>query len=255
MMSEENLKIRLATYEDINSIVSLVRSSFNETYLIASIYTCKGIEKFIKFEMENECSPYRYFVAELNNSIVGFAEFKLFYETSCAFLNMISTDNNHKGKGIANKIFEYAKNYVLKLNFNNIQLDVFSSNKIAQSWYLSLGFKIESSKSFHKYNFPKTSLKPTLDNFIFTNFSNFKCLYETFNFSFMQLVYEKKNLNIGIIGNVGILREKLTYQDDYKNLFVFLQKKNFQNLYYIGEEFINEDFFIIDNIHRMKFNF
>lgn len=254
-MNEESFKIRLASVEDSVKIVSLVRSSFDDLYLTASIYKCFGIEKFICDEIENEYSPYRYFVAEIDNTIVGFVEFKMFYDSSVAFLNMITTDNNFKGKGIANKFFKYTKEYFFDIGFKSIQLDVFSSNTVALNWYISMGFEQEEAKGFYKYC--KTDLldQHTKQDMIITNYSNFKCLYSHFGFSFLQLTLNKQSLNIGVINGNGILRETLPESEYYTRIYTVLKQKNINNLYYIGKDNINDDFTKIDEINRMKLIF
>ena len=256
-MNEENLNIRLASVEDIAKIVSLVRTSFNDLYLTASIYKCFGIEKFICNEIENEYSPYKYFIAEIDNYIVGFVEFKMFYDSSVAFLNMIATDNTFKGKGVAGKFFKYTKEHFFDLGFKNIQLDVFSSNTVALNWYTSMGFEQEETKNFYKYS--KTDLlnEQFGEGLVITNYSNFKCLYDHFGFSFLQLTFNKQNLNIGIINDNAILRDILPDSECYASIYTVLKQKNINSLYYIGKDDIrlHDGFTKIDEINRMKLIF
>lgn len=254
-MNEESLNIRLASVEDSAKIVSLVRHSFNDLYLTASIYKCSGVEKFICEEIENEYSPYRYFVAEINNNIVGFVEFKMFYDSSVAFLNMIATDNNFKGKGIANKLFKYTEKYFFDLGFENIQLDVFSSNTLALNWYTSMGFEQEDAKKFYRYDKTVLLNQYSKENLVITNYSNFKHLYNHFGFSFLQLTLNKQNLNIGVINENGILRETLPDSKSYETIYTILKQENINNLYYIGKDSMNDDFTKIDEINRMKLIF
>lgn len=254
-MNEESLNIRFATVEDLTKIVSLVRTSFNDLYLTASIYKCSGIEKFICDEIGNEYSPYKYFVAEINNYIVGFVEFKMFYDSSVAFLNMIAIDNTFKGKGIAHKFFKYTKKIFFDLGFKSVQLDVFSSNTVALNWYLSLGFKQEEAKNFYKYSKTDVPNQQFNQNLVITNYSNFKCLYDHFGFSFLQLTLNKQSLSIGVINNNGILRDTLPESEYYAKIYSVLKQKNINNLYYISKDNIDDDFTKIDEINRMKLIF
>lgn len=248
----DEVKIRLAEEKDIQKIISLVKTSFDEAYLIASIYSCFGIEKFLNNEIKNDYSPYRYFIAEINEVVVGFAEFKMFQESSCAFLNMIATDNNFKGKGIANHIFTSAKNFFLNLGFLNIQLDVFSSNSIAKKWYFSLGFSEENTKGFYKYLETEILDENINNDILITNFSNFKCLYDYFGFSFLQLSLNRKEINIGIINKNGIFRGTLSDTVSHKKIVNLLAKKNITKIYYIGEDIEDAKFEKIDEIIRLK---
>lgn len=257
-MKEKALKIRLASSEDIKKAVPLVKNSFNELYLTASIYSCFGIEKFICNEIENEFSPYRYFVVELNFEIVAFAEIKLFYDSSVAFLNIIAIASSHKKKGIANIFFEYLKKYFSDLGFNCIELDVFSTNIIAHNWYNSLGFKQQYDKTFYKYhppNIPNYSSKQ--DNcLIVENFSSFQCLYSYFGFSIINLSFNNQKVSIGVIKNNAIIKETPLNFVYYDYLYYFLKKSNIDNLYFTGNiNFSVTEFTKIDEIKRMKLIF
>ena len=102
-MMKENYKINLLQQKDVSKATNIVKTSFEKTYLIPSIYRGRGIEHFISNEIENPFSPYRYFVLFEENVIVGFAEYKIFESTSTAFLNIIAVNNECKNRGIGKK--------------------------------------------------------------------------------------------------------------------------------------------------------
>ncbi|WP_337085107.1 GNAT family N-acetyltransferase [Elizabethkingia anophelis] len=248
----EEIELRLAQTKDIDIMISLVRSSFDPAHLHTSIYTCKGIKDFITIEINNPYSPYKYFVAILDNKLVGFAEFKLFPETNTAFLNMIATNNAYKGKGIAKFIFNKSLEYFKQYKFDNIQLDVFNSNFIAKKWYESLGFIYEKKMCFHIYD----RIAPCTENekLMILNLPQFYCLYEKFGFSFLQTIMSNKSVNIGVINKNIILRNEVTSLEQIKNIQELFKEYSFTNLYYIGDESSCENFKYLDEIHRMKLN-
>src|SRR5665647_738318 len=133
-MMKEKYNIKELDKNDIALAVNLVRRSFNNDFLIPSIYRSKGIERFIANELENRFSPYKYFVICIDNVIVGFVEFKIFSNLSMAFLNIICISNEYKNKGVGSTLFEYCRAYFLKNNFKSIQLDVYKTNVQALKW-------------------------------------------------------------------------------------------------------------------------
>ncbi|HAY3551962.1 GNAT family N-acetyltransferase [Elizabethkingia meningoseptica] len=251
-MMREEIELRLAQTKDIDIMIPLVRSSFDPAHLQTSIYTCKGIKDFISIEINNPYSPYKYFVAILNDKLAGFAEFKLFPETNTAFLNMIATDNTYKGKGVAKCIFNKSVEYFKQYEYNNIQLDVFNSNPIAQKWYKSIGFINEKKTYFHKYNGIVPYIKG--GKLMILNLPQFYGLYEKFGFSFLQTAIDNKPVNIGVINKNIILRNEVISLEHIKNIQELFKEYGFTNLYYIGNDSSFENFEYLDEIYRMKLN-
>lgn len=246
---KEEVKISFAVVGDIGCIIDLVRSSFDRAYLTSSIYRCKGITDFICTELNNPYSPYKYFVAKIDNKIVGFAEFKMFPKTSTAFLNMIATDNTYKGLGIAKKIFSYSENYFRKKMYSNIQLDVFKSNEVARQWYENLGFVKEEGNCFYEQSIENAS-KQNPDIKIL-NLSQFNCLYEKFGFSFLQMSAREQFFTLGIIDENIIINEDKISEEILFTIKSFFKDYNFKKIYYKGQETNLDKYKYIDEIHRM----
>ncbi|GEM_PF-2617387 len=249
-MMKEEIKIDVAVVDDIGCIIDLVRSSFDKAYLTSSIYRCKGIANFIYTELNNPYSPYKYFAAKKDNKIVGFAEFKMFPQTSTAFLNMIATDNTYKGLGIAKKIFSYSEKYFREQVYSNIQLDVFQSNEVARKWYENMGFVKEESSCFYERNMEETS-KYNPDIMIL-NLSQFNCLYAKFGFSFLQISAGEQSFTLGIIDENIIIREDKISEEILVAVKSFFKDYNFKKIYYKGQENNLEKYKYIDEIQRMK---
>jgi ribosomal protein S18 acetylase RimI-like enzyme len=246
---KEEIKIDFAVVGDIGYIIDLVRTSFDKAYLTSSIYRCKGITDFIFTELNNPYSPYKYFVAKIDNKIVGFAEFKMFPKTSTAFLNMIATDNTYKGLGIAKKIFSYSENYFRKLMYCNIQLDVFQSNEVARQWYENMGFLREGINCFYEQNIESAS-KHNSDVMIL-NLSQFNCQYDKFGFSFLQMSIDEQSFTLGIIDENIIINEDKISEEILFTIKSFFKDYNFKKIFYKGQETNLDKYKYIDEIHRM----
>jgi hypothetical protein len=182
----------------------MVRTSFEPIYLVASIYRGHGIEKFIRGELKNRFSPYKYFViTDMNDMLLAFAEFKNSVNTE--FLNMIVTAKGHKNSGLANFLLKNCNEFFLKNGTEYIELDVFKSNLIAVKWYNKLGFN-EIGKQFlfkarvcqKKVNFQ--------ENFQILNYPQFSFLFRKFGFSFLELSFQNQVYKIGAIEDYIILR-------------------------------------------------
>lgn len=250
-MTKERYRIEELKKEDVETVVNLVRSSFEKKYLIPSIYRGKGIDKFISNEIDNPFSPYKYFVLWDENTIAGYAEYKIFESTSTAFLNIISVSNDYKNKGIGRKIYEYSKNFFIEKGFASIALDVYESNKIALDWYINFGFKQISSNSFYEIKLKDTDQD---DSKIFIqNFPQYKELQNSYGFYFLDVVIENENHRLGTIDEDLIVRGNYSSFLE-KQLPILSKKFQFKKIYFVGSESQSEGFEFVDKILRMELN-
>ncbi|HEY1196823.1 GNAT family N-acetyltransferase [Flavobacterium sp.] len=250
-MMKERYRIEELKKENLKLVVELVRSSFENKYLIPSIYRTKGIEKFISNELENHFSPYRYFVMFENDVIMAYAEYKIFEGQSTAFLNIIAVNNEFKNKGVGKKIYEYTKNKFLKDGFDTIALDVYESNKIALNWYLNFGFIQKKSNSFYEIDIKK-DLEHKSKIFI-QNFPHYKELQKIYGFYFLDILIENESYKLGTIEQDIIVRGN--YSESLKNQLSLLSKQSEINKFYLlGDEKESEELKLIDKIFRMELN-
>lgn len=247
---KENYRIETLKLEDIDSVVSIVRESFEPTYLIPSVYRGSGISRFLDNELKNPFSPYRYFVLFEGDQVAGYAEFKTFRDSSTAFLNMIAVNNEYKNRGVGNKLYTHTKNHFKNLGYRSIALDVYGSNAVALKWYINFGFTEVSSTSLYEIKINTAS--ETTDPISISNFPQYKALQEEYGFYFLDINVGSGILRLGTIENDGILRSE--YSTDFNtSLSNLKQKLNLNKIYYIGN---NEhlDLQPIDNIIRMELN-
>lgn len=251
-MTKEKYNIRFAKKEDVADIVKLVRTSFDENYLIPSIYRGRGIEKFLLHELDNPFSPYRYFVLCDDNEIAGYAEYKIFESSSLAFLNIISVNNKYKNKGIGRKLFDYTKVFFLEEGFKAIQLDVYETNTIALNWYSCFGFKQLSAVSFSKILLKQNANEKQSKVYI-QNYPQYKELQKTLGFYFLDLTLKNENIRIGVIEQDLIVRGNYS-QELKEHMAHFSETLAFENVYFLGTDCQPEECEFIDKVIRMELN-
>jgi N-acetylglutamate synthase-like GNAT family acetyltransferase len=250
-MTNEEYSIRSIIKEDVEKVVSLVTSSFEKEYLISSIYRGKGIEKFISNELDNQFSPYRYFILCHDNEIAGYVEFKIFESTSTAFLNIIAISNDYKQKGIGSKLFDFSRIFFSQRGFNSIQLDVYVTNTVALNWYLSLGFEQKCSNLFYKIGLDVKNQKP--NQIHIQNYAQYKEMHKIFGFYFLDVTIASENIRLGTIEKDLFVRGVYT-QSLREQLLVFSKELEFENLYFIGSYCEFEECKFMNEIIRMVLN-
>lgn len=249
-MKEKN-KIEPLQKKDIETVVNLVRDSFEKNYLIPSIYRGDGIGIFISSEIENKYSPYRYFVFKQNDIVAGYAEFKIYEDDSTAFLNMICVSNKFKNQGIGKKVYDYAKLYFIEKGFKWMKLDVYKSNTVAFNWYENYGFVAENSTFL--YEIKNTVFQKPLANIYIQNFPQYKAMQILYGFYFLDIVIEKESIKLGSIGNDFIVRG--SYSQLLEQHLGFLTSEfHKEKVYFLSNENLPQKFQIIDTIIRMKLN-
>lgn len=250
-MTKEKYSIRSIVKEDIGKVVNLVTTSFEKDFLIPSIYRGKGIEKFISNELDNKFSPYRYFVFCYENEIAGYAEYKIFENTSTAFLNIIAVSNDYKQKGIGRELFVYSRNFFSQRGFDSIQLDVYKTNTVVLNWYLSFGFEQKSSNLFYKIGLD--AKKQKTNQIYIQNYPQYKELHKIFGFHFLDVTIADENIRLGIIEKDLIVRGVYT-QSQREQLLSFWKEMEFENLYFIGSNCEFEECKFMNEIIRMELN-
>ncbi|KAL6121697.1 hypothetical protein NUSPORA_01352 [Nucleospora cyclopteri] len=86
---------------------------------------------------EKSCS----FVCLINENIVGFSKTTAIDQEKIEILILI-VENSHRNQRIGKNLLNHTVNKAKHLRFNEIQLFVATSNKIALELYKSVGFKV-----------------------------------------------------------------------------------------------------------------
>ena len=153
----ENIKIRNATLEDIESVAKLHVDSWHETYagIISQDYLDNmknNLEKRIQ-RMKNEFNLRTMIVVTLNDEIVGFSEFVFSNEFSkdldidCELCGLY-IKNGYKHLGLGSIVFEYVTNLFKEQNKKKMGLWCVKENEPAISFYKKKGGEFTKEKMF-----------------------------------------------------------------------------------------------------------
>ena len=109
--------------------------------------------KFLKSRIQNKDS--KIFVCDIENYLTGFIQlYPLFSSTRVSkywLLNDLFVDNAHRGKGYSKELINEAKRLVLKTNSCGMMLETEINNKIGNSLYLNVGFKVNRLSNFYEW--------------------------------------------------------------------------------------------------------
>ncbi|MEM2635220.1 MAG: ribosomal protein S18-alanine N-acetyltransferase [Nitrososphaerales archaeon] len=122
------INVRRCKWEDLNRILEIERTSFNQPY---------DRNVFIYYLM-NESE--RFLVAEVNNFVVGYIISSIL--NNVGLIISLAVDNKWRRKGIGKKLLEVAFQQ-LSNKVKRVELQVRVSNESALRFYLNFGFKIE----------------------------------------------------------------------------------------------------------------
>lgn len=147
----ENLVIRYAEREELEA-VNKVREQVNEVHVYGrpDIFRADGwplIESNIYTRFDEDSSGV--IVADLNDEIVGFAVVQYISRPETSFskarrfyhIEEFGVDENHRRKGIATSLINFAKEDAKKLGFERVELNMWEFNEGALAFYESVGFK------------------------------------------------------------------------------------------------------------------
>ena len=131
-MNIKNIKIEKMTINDYESIKDIFNSDFDSFWN----------HEILKEELLNNNSIY--FVAKIDDEIVGFAGIKIILD-NCDIMNIVSK-KSYRNNGIGSLLLETLISYAKKSNISNIFLEVSEDNLSAIHLY-------------EKYNFQKQGIR------------------------------------------------------------------------------------------------
>lgn len=132
-----NLKISRMQISNLDSIHDILVSEFDD-FWTPSIF---------KEELQNSNSLY--FMAQIDDEIVGFAGIKIILDE--ADLMNIVTKKSYRNKGIGKSLLNYIISNSKDLGLQSITLEVNENNSVAIHLYETLGFqKVGFRKNYYK---------------------------------------------------------------------------------------------------------
>jgi GNAT superfamily N-acetyltransferase len=202
---KEDLKIQNLTKNEVEQSVMLLRKSFDDRYLVPSIYRGQGVKYFIQSELSSPFPNSYFFSIKNGENLLGTAEFKPF--DNVIFLNMICVESSKKGTGLGTYFLLNLMRDFKKKAYKEMQLDVFESNETALRWYLKNGFEVVSLK----YLYVSDKLKLEDVDFRLLNYPQVEHETDKFGFSVIKLVdVEGTPYEVGVISNDLIIRSPVS---------------------------------------------
>lgn len=132
--------IRRMTLEDVDAISAIENATFPTPW---------PKESFIH-ELEKNPAA-RYFVAEKNGVVIGFAGSWIIIDE--AEITNVAISADERGHGCGRRLMTYAMQYLANLGASYVTLEVRKSNETAQNLYKSLGFfKVGVRKQYYEDN-------------------------------------------------------------------------------------------------------
>lgn len=136
-MKQNNLSISIMAISDLENIKHILESDFDNFWN----YT------ILKSELKNPNSTY--FVAKLNNEIIGFAGVLIVLDE--ADITNIVIKKNSRGLGFSKEIMEYLIRFCSEKKCTKINLEVNSNNIIAINLYKKFEFEqVGLRKKYYK---------------------------------------------------------------------------------------------------------
>jgi len=150
-MAVEHFEVRYAKREELE-YVNRIRKQVNEVHVKgrSDVFREDGwqvIEPFVYKRFDEECSGV--IVAVNDEEIVGFAIVQYIVRPESPFkkeqrffhIEEFGVAENHRRKGIATAIIEFARKDAKERGFTRIELDMWEFNAGALAFYESVGFK------------------------------------------------------------------------------------------------------------------
>lgn len=157
--------IRLAKHEDVNHIIEITKACAKHMINNSIFQWNEYYPNNHAFKIDVERNEL--YVIEINKSIVGCIVISTLIDKEYLPVKWLTKNKNNiyihrlaihpefQGKGLAQKLMNFAEKYAKKNNFSSIRLDTFSKNKKNQLFYELRGYK-----KLEEIYFPKQSEFP-----------------------------------------------------------------------------------------------
>jgi len=148
---------------------SIRKAELSDAETIADLYlqfwkSHEGVDPLLEFEnkltLDNQIefakknikkTSNTIFVADLNGKVIGFIEFLIKKNEDCfkikeyGYLNLATTDKEHRGKGVAKALTNTALKFFKDKGIKYVRTNVYNSNYIAMKTWTKIGFEPQST--------------------------------------------------------------------------------------------------------------
>jgi N-acetylglutamate synthase-like GNAT family acetyltransferase len=189
------MAIRQARHSDAPRIVELIRCSFEPHILELFIYGCDGVTRFVEHQIAARAvgGDTAYFVAEADERVIACAEIRRVSDR--LFLNYIAVDPSARAHGTGRSLLATAL-AALHTTESRLVLDVLEDNKIARSWYDSLGLVTEAVTCWYRLARPRAAHAPG----IIVGLPQARACHAMFGFSQVTIDCGSKSYAVGMLG-------------------------------------------------------
>lgn len=145
---ENDIKLRRAELKDKKDILEII----NLLYLDMPSFVW-GENDFVEKQIKNG----EYFVAEVDNRIVGIISFR--QREDRMYIETIAVIEEYRSKGVGSKLLDFAKQFTLQNKLNTLRVCSFCEYK-AEKFYLNRGFSLfKKLGKYGKHKFHRFEIK------------------------------------------------------------------------------------------------
>lgn len=145
------VNIRPAVIEDYDNVEKLMKEIQQQHILLRpDIFLNVGpvmTKEVFKYQIDSKND----YVAEYNGKIVGYVslafvhkEYKTIKSKNVVCINTIVVGNKYKGQGVGKSLIDYVKELTNEIQFDKIELNVWSANQDAIAFYEKMGLSCQS---------------------------------------------------------------------------------------------------------------
>lgn len=228
-----NYTVNRLEQDDVESAVSLVRSSFGGQGLLRSIYRAGGISMHISNELKNPFSAYEYFVVRVNGQegeeLAGFCECRML-TAGVVCLNMIATAQAYKWCGIGSVLMNFCIEHYRRTGNTELILDVAANNGSAFSWYERKGFTQYQEKRAYRI----APMNGCSNGVSILNYPQYTALYSAYGFAHIDIITGGQTIRLGVIGE-DIFINNCKKEEDITAIQAAVKRLGFNSTYLVME--------------------
>ena len=189
-------EIQRLNVDHIESVVDLVRASFDVSLLPYLVYGQAGIHHYLaaaqpRAGLKETRSAWVCLDAE---TVVGYAEFDL-TRSPIAHLSYVCVKESHRGRGIARRLIAHFARE--RPEFTSLSLDVFEDNTVARSIYHGMGLEERDVSEWIVRPLPKEREGSLIVNELPQSLAVHSC----FGFSSWSMRYGDRSVQLGRLGD------------------------------------------------------
>lgn len=208
------LQFRRLRRSDLETVASLLKSSFDESVRPYMTHCQHGIGEFlaVAVDVPDSAPGKRAYVGVIDETVVAYADFREVSPTD-GFLSYICVDDRWRGRGIAGLLFaEFLREHPL---IERLGLDVFANNSTARRLYARMGFSSESSSAWVARSVGTGRTSPSQAPTGVRGFEAAVASQRLYGFGSFEAEIEGTVFTIGILGESTVKLASLTeFSDD-----------------------------------------